>query len=513
MRPQSISPNVNARFVLAPFLLCLPVALAVGYLLATPESFLSLAGVGLVLGALCVPLLLRWHYPLLLFSWNAALIVFFLPGRPNLWMLMAVTSLFLTVLAWVLRENVDTTGKAIRFQHVPALTWTLLAILLVVVVTAKLRGGIGLRSLGGAAYGGRNYVYILFAVIGYFALSSRRIPPRQAVWFVGLFFLGALTHPLSNLIYVAGPNFYWLYNFFSVETAISQVTADTSLARIAGASAAGTGAFCFLLARYGLRGLFNLYRPWRLLALVAIVAVSLLGGFRSVLALFFLLFVVQFYFEGLFRTALFPILTMVAVLGILALLPVVSKLPFTAQRALSFLPIELDSTARADAAASTEWRLRMWRVVWPEVPKYLLLGKGYHINPTDLYLATESAQRGLGEDIDQPIVAGDYHSGPLSLLVPFGAFGTLAFLAFCCAALRVLWLNHRHGDPALRLLNVFLLSAFVARFIFYWAVFGAFASDLAIFAGLAGLSVAINGGVCNAPASTLPEVASSAAGS
>lgn len=506
MRDHSISPNVNARFPLAPFLLCLPLALAVGYFLATPDSFLSLAGVALVLGALSLPLLLRWHYPLLLFSWHAAFIVFFLPGQPHLWMLLAVVSLFLTVLAWVLRENVDATGQAIQFQHVPALTWTLLAIALVVAVTAKARGGIGLRSLGGASYGGRNYVFILFAILGYFAISSRRIPARRAGFYVGLFLLGALTQPLGNLVYAAGPNFYWLYNFFSVDMAISQATADTTVARIAGAAVAATGAFSFMLARHGIRGIFNLYRPWRLLALVGIVALSLLGGFRSVLALLFLLFAVQFYFEGLFRTRLFPLLTMAAVLGFLALMPVASKLPFTAQRALSFLPLELSAVARADAEGSTDWRWRMWKLVWPEVPKYLLLGKGYRINPTDLYLVVESQKRGLGEDIDQPIVAGDYHSGPLSVLIPFGIFGTLAFLAFCFAALRMLYRNYRHGDPALRIINTFLLAAFIARFIFYWAIFGAFASDLAVFAGLAGLSVALNGDGRKAPAS-LPATA------
>ena len=500
MRDQSISQNVNARFVLAPFLLCLPLALAVGYFLATPDSVLSLAGVGLVLGALSIPLLLRWHYPLLLFSWNASFIVFFLPGQPSLWMLMSLVSLSLTVVAWVMRENVDATGQSNRFQHVSALTWTLAAIALVVLVTAKARGGIGLRSLGGASYGGKHYLYVLFAILGYFAISSRRIPPHRVGLYVALFFLGSLTQPLSNLVYAAGPNFYWLYNFFPVDVAVSQATADTAVARIAGASFAAAGVFSYMLAHWGIHGLFNLYRPWRLVLWLAVIAVSLLGGFRSVAVLFFLLLGVQFWFEGLMRSRLLPLLVLGAVAAFLALMPVANKLPFTVQRALSFLPLELDSAARIDAAASTDWRLRMWKVVWAEVPQYLLLGKGYRINPTDLYLVVESRKRGLGEDIDQAIIAGDYHSGPLSVLVPFGIFGTFAFLAFGAAAVRVLHLNYRHGDPSLRRINTFLLSAFIARTIFFWALFGAFSSDIAIFAGLAGLSVAINGGVCRAPA-------------
>ena len=33
--------------------------------------------------------------------------------------------------------------------------------------------------------------------------------------------------------------------------------------------------------------------------------------------------------------------------------------------------------ARLDAEGSTEWRLDMWKALLPEVPQYLLLGKGF----------------------------------------------------------------------------------------------------------------------------------------
>src|SRR5437588_3583261 len=147
------------------FAICIPIALLVGYLLATPTEFLSFGVVGLVLLVLCIPLLLRWHHPGLIVGWNANISVFFLPGQPTLWMVLAAMSLLLTVLACVM-------NKELQFQSVPSITWPLLFLVLVVVVTAKMTGGIGLRTLGAETYGGKKFYFILGSVIGYFAISS-----------------------------------------------------------------------------------------------------------------------------------------------------------------------------------------------------------------------------------------------------------------------------------------------------------------------------------------------------
>src|SRR4029078_8542069 len=78
--------------------LCVPIAVFLGYLLATPLEFTSYELVALFLLALTIPLWLRWHYPLLLFAWNAWIIVFFLPGQPGLGVTLAATSLCIVML-------------------------------------------------------------------------------------------------------------------------------------------------------------------------------------------------------------------------------------------------------------------------------------------------------------------------------------------------------------------------------------------------------------------------------
>ena len=92
-------------------------------------------------------------------------------------------------------------------------------------------------------------------------------------------------------------------------------------------------------------------------------------------------------------------------------------------------------------------------------------------------------------------MAGDYHSGPLSILIPFGIFGLLGVVWLIVAGFRVLYRNYRFGDPALRKLNTFLLSYFIARVTFYFVGFGALSNDLTLFLGVLGLSIALNGGV------------------
>jgi O-antigen ligase/polysaccharide polymerase Wzy-like membrane protein len=478
------------------YAVALPLALVVGYLLATPLQIRSLTLLGLVIACLSLPIFLRWHHPLLIFAWNANITVFFLPGKPTLWMLFAGISLAITVLTCVL-------DKRFKFQHVPSITWPLLFLVAVVVITAKLTGGIGLRSMGGAMYGGKKFVFIIAAVIGYFALSGLRIDPSRIPRLTGVYFLSALTGVVANLVYLAGPAFYFLYFIFPVDNALGYAIEDLTLgdtgprfSRLVGAAAAGPAAVYFLVMRYGIRGLLDFTKPWRMVATVALVGLSLLGGFRSVLLMLGLLFLIQFYLEGLLRTRVTIVLLVGGLIVAALLVPLAGRLPLSVQRSISFLPYNVDPAVRANAEASTQWRLEMWDVLLDDVPRYLWIGKGYAIDPTDLYFSQQAARRGVtGSGTESAMVAGDYHSGPLSILIPFGIFGVVGFLWFVTAGCRLLYRNFKASTPQTLVINRFLLSYFCAKVIFYVVGFGALHSDIAFFTGVLGLSVAINGGV------------------
>ena len=473
------------------FGVALPLAALLGYLLATPEALSSMAIVGLVIGVLLLPMILKWHHPLLILTWNGAMNAFFLPGRPSFWMLFAGISFGLTFLSCIL-------NKEQKFQQVPAITWSLVLLAVVVVVTAKLTGGIGVRALGSAQYGGKRYVFIVAAILGYFALSGVRIRPDRVQMFAVLFLLSGLTYVISNLAYVGGPSLWFLFYAFPVELALAHAFADFNpgelMTRLVGVSYASLAVCNVLLLRYGVRGLLDLRHTWRILLFVGAAGATLLGGFRSHLLMIVMLFSIQFCIERLYRTRALLVLIVCTLIGSIALVPFVSKLPLSIQRTLSIVPfLKVDPTAKVLARATIEWRVEMWRLLLREIPQYLVLGKGFAINPTDLFLAEESMRRGFVESYYSSVITGDYHNGFLSLIIPLGIFGVISFGCMLWFGGRTLYRNWKFGDPSHQNINTFLLSFFVMKVICYFVVYGSFYNDLAAFLGIIGFSVAVNG--------------------
>jgi hypothetical protein len=484
------------------FVLVTFAALMLGYLLAEPMAMRSIGMVGLFLGALAFPLLMRWHHPLTILCWNAVLVAP-LPGQPRLWVVMAVGSLFISLLNRSIRRDVE-------FIHVPSVAWPLVVILAITAVTAGLTGGIGGRAFGSETWGIKRYIGVFGAVLGYFALIAKRVPAERAPLYASLFFLSGATAICSDIAYAAGPSFYFLFAVLPTETAGAQAFTEDTLMRLTGVSITGQFSCYFLLARYGIRGMLEPGRWWRLLLFTGFFVMGLLGGYRSAIVLLAVILLAQFYLEGLFSSRLFPILLAAfLVLGTFTV-AFVDRLPLSVQRSLSFLPINVDPMARQDALGSLDWRLQMWKVVWPEVPNYLLLGKGYSFSGVDFYLTQEAMRRGHFQAFEDTLINGNYHQGVLTLIIPFGLAGFLAFLFFAAAGWRVLYLNYRHGVPALGRYNTFLLAFYAGRLLFYFTLYGQFDSDFMVFTGLIGLSIALNGGVRGPtapPAGQLPSPA------
>ncbi|TAK97468.1 MAG: hypothetical protein EPO07_13225, partial [Verrucomicrobia bacterium] len=471
---------------------CLPLALLLGYLMADPLDSSSLGIVVMVISVLLMPLLMKWHHPLLVLTCNSAFTFTFLPGSPPMWIPLAAMGLVFALL----NRAVDANRRLLVGGQV---VWSLLALSAVVLITALSTGGVNIRSMGGATYGGSRYFFIFGAVAMYFVLASQRIAPGRALFFVSMFFLSGATALLSNLAYFFGERFYVIYYFITPAAAMAQASMQNGLgsgglARLSGCSDLAGAVSLYFAARYGMRGILDLTRPWRLFTVLLFMATGLLGGFRSLFLFLGFVFVVLFFLEKLHRTQLLIVAVMLVVVGAAGLVPFARKLPLNAQRALSFLPIDVDPAARASARGSIEWRVDMWKEVIDEVPRYLLKGRGYRIDPTDLYMADENSARGFGLPAQWAIVSGDYHNGPLSVLIPFGLWGALAMLWFMWASLRLLYRNCIHGDPQNALLNRALFACFLVRSIFFLFLVGGLASDLPYLVALVALGISFNRG-------------------
>src|ERR1035437_8309763 len=479
--------------------LCLPLAVFLGYLLATQLDITTIMVVVFILSMLAIPLLLRWHHAWLIATWNMSAVLFFVPGRPPIWMALAAISLGISILQYTL-------NRKMKFLHAPSIAWPLILLTVVIFVTARLTGGLSIRLFGGNIYGGKKYFTILAAVIGFFAIINRQIPSKRANLYITLFFLGAATVAIGELPGVLPSAFNFLFAFFpvmSMDTFIEQnaVVGQTSfIGRLTGVSSLGVGGVCAILARYGIRGMLDARKPWRLGVFCLFFLFTLLGGFRSTLILLLMTLALIFYLERLHHTWLLLPVIFVSLLGGGLLAVFAGHLPLPFQRSLAFVPfLQIDPIVKMDAQSSTEWRLQLWRDVAPQIPQYLLVGKGY------AFSANEQQQLGRGA-MEGGELVGDYHSGPLSVILPFGIFGSIAFLWLMVAGIRVLYQNYQFGGPAYHNINTFLFAYFVVKVIFFFAIFGSLHSDLPLFLGLLGLSISLNGGVAKPVVVTEPTV-------
>jgi len=470
--------------------ICIPLAVLLGYLLAEPLDPSSMAVVVLVVFTLSVPLLMNWHHPLLVLAWNAQVAPVFIPGQPPLWLVLSFGSLLFAVLNRAVNPNRS-------FIQVPSLTRPLCFFALAVIVTAMMTGGFGLRMMGSDKFGGKGYYYILGAIAGYFAFTSTRIPAHRAELYSAMFFLPGLTGIVGNLVYSAGPSFFFLYGLFPITVALEQAGADMAGAgytgRFGGLMMTSAALYSFLLARYGMRGVLDLRRPMRLFLFFLAAVGCLESGYRSVLILFMMTAAVVFVLEGLHRTRILAVLAALGLVVGVVCVTQLEKLPLSVQRSLSFLPVPVDPLVRQNAEASSQWRVEMWKVIVPEIPNYLLKGKGYALDPNEMEMAALADASHQDTYSMGSLLTGAYHNGGLSIIIPFGLFGLLGFVWLLGAGLKYLHHNYRHGDPALRQINTFLFGAFLAKSVFFFVVFGALYVDFYFFTGVLGFAVALNG--------------------
>ncbi|MGA3142916.1 MAG: O-antigen ligase family protein [Verrucomicrobiota bacterium] len=477
------------------YVVCVPLAFFIGYLLTNPLDYSTFATFGVLALVLMFPLLLRYHYPWLVFSWYAGIVLFFLKGSPSLWLALVALSLGISVLEGILNPEK-------HFIRVPQLTWPLIFMLAVVVITARLTEGFGLRSYGGEVYGGRKYIFLIAGILGYFALTARRIPLEKARLYMALYFLGTTVGAIGDF-YLVAPS--WLRPIFwfvppSGNFSIMDNSFELGVTRLGNISAAGFGITCWLMAKYGLGGVLFSGKVWQKALFFLAFVTLFLGGFRYQLMSFAVVFTMLFLAEGLHRTRALLIFVMIGMLGIVLIIPFSSRLPFTFQRTLAFLPLNISAEARQSAEDSTKWRIEMWEALLPQISQHLLLGEGYAISMEDVQmLGRDVAFRPIDASQQGLALAHDYHNGPISVVLPFGIWGVIALLWFVSAGFPVMYRNFRYGDPALRTINTFMWVHYLYLCFSFLIIGESLVTDMMMFTGDLGLSIALNGGVCRPP--------------
>ena len=488
--------NSSALFrSLIVYAVCVPMAVFVGWTLTNPLDYQSIGFIGVLTAFLAFPLLMKWHYPLLIFSWACPISLFFLPGHPNLFLPMVAVSLSISVVERIL-------NKEQAFVPSGGVTWPLIALLGVVIITAELTGGFGLRSMGSNVYGGKKYATLIIGILSFFAIIARPIPRKKANLYITLYFAGSFIFFLSDLYPIIPEPLHFIYLLIPLSDRGMDQFGDFQLqlgvTRLSGIAGTAGAVFYWMLARHGIRDIFLSGKPWRPLVLVISFLMIFMGGFRSSIIGALIVFGLIFYLEKMHRTGMLLVVILVGMMGGALLVPLASHLPFTFQRSLAWLPLKIDPEARMDAEGSTQWRLDIWESLLPEVPKYLMLGKGYAFSAETFNesMGRNATFQKIIDPSQNPLaLSSDFHSGPLSVVITFGIWGVLVWLWYWAAGFRVVWRNYHYGDPALRHLNLMLYALFVARVFGFLFIFGGVVEDVAAFAGIIGLSLALNHGV------------------
>lgn len=494
------NPAASMRTLIA-YAIIVPLAVIVGYLLSNPLDYGTLGFFGIVLALLVSPIFIKWHYPILIFGLGCPAVCFFLPGRPPLSQVVVIIALGVAILERILNSEK-------RFIHAPVMAWPLLYLAAMIFMTAELNGGIGLHSMSGGQGGGRKYIEVFIGIGTFFALTSQVIPRQHWKGYLMLYMLP----PLLGLISQAFPYLPSPLNYINLvfppqgggdggEIVLGQT-------RLVALSFAVGTVVVYMLARYGLRGIFLHHHPGRAVVFVTAFLLMMLGGFRNIFGGTILTMGLMFYFDRLYRTRLLPVLVLAGVLGIAALAAFSDQLPYTFQRSMAFLPFKWKTEVLMDADSSSEWRYRIWRATWPKVPENLLLGRGFTINKEDFDMIGQGTFANAGashvDASDEALaLSGDYHSGPLSTLMPFGVWGGIGILWLMGATFFVVYRNYRYGDAEMRTLNIYLLASCISSIIAFFFIFGAFNNAMASYGGMAGISLAMNGGLAKKPARTV----------
>jgi len=489
---------------------CSLAACCLAYLLTQPMDYVTAA---MLLGMACFllfPLLLRWHYPLLLVSVMMPVTMFFVKGNPPAWMVMMGVSLIISL-------GERAMSGVGRFVTISQIAQPLLLLGGIVLVTAELTGGLGFHSLGGEVFGGKKYAQIFAAIGLFYAVASRPIPPNRSTLYATLFLIGGLPGFLGDLAAVLPSGLSFIFHFINPgEAGMDELGNYTNLelgvSRMGGVAVTALAIYMCLLARYGIQGIFQIRKPWRWMGFLTLFMAFGLGGYRSTILLVLMILVVLFLLEGLHRTPMLLVLLLVCGLGGVMLVIFSQSLPLVIQRSLAFLPLNLNPEAVASAQGSSEWRLEMWASLLPEVPRHLLLGKGFAISAETYNEMTSVALSSGRMDASQQTLAlaSDFHNGPLSVVLPLGLWGCLAFTWFLSASLRILTRNYRYGDPSIRGINRFLLAFFIVKVIMFVLVFGDLSSDLFTYTSCIAFSLALNRGMSQPAVTdasvTLPQI-------
>ena len=311
--------------------------------------------------------------------------------------------------------------------------------------TVFFRNPVGFAVLGGGErVGGKPYVDVALAFAAYLMLSRFKISPSLSkalpYWILASSFFTATVGAIGMLLPDVGILLAPYYSGFdptAVGAIMSNDQENSGETRLGFFQNLGRDLVLIVVSKTNPSRLIGLNRLGQLIIYIAGLIMILLSGFRNAILNSMLMtaisLIIREKFVGILKVCILAIF--VASSGILLSYSSV-HLPFSFQRALSFLPGKWDSEAVNDANNSAEWRYEMWEIVLT-TDKYIhnkIFGDGFGFMRSDYEKMMDirsGISEGFGGENDQQeayMLNGDYHSGPVGSIRFVGVVGLILFL-------------------------------------------------------------------------------------
>jgi hypothetical protein len=332
----------------------------------------------------------------------------------------------------------------------------------------------GMRFLGSSVWGGRNYVNVYVGLTAFFVIQS--IPMKPKVWAKFPYMVLAVTTfdlIIAVITTLFPASIYKIYPFYSAVSLPGVEELITGESGVTGrVGTFGSFGFVLIIVVLASTSLQQILSPKNLLRFICLVGgfvAVLFSGFRSAI----LNVVIGFLAAGIrdLKFAAFALLPFLAVVlfGLSFANSQIVHLPKQIQRGLAFIPGKWDTEMARNAAASNDYRMRIW-TLWARqyFPVHPWLGRGFGFQSE---WAKPAMYKGAQIDYRQEVEIGNIHNGLFATLDTFGIVGTIFFVVWVLHILagtfRVSFRTADAGGTALRFLALYLAVWIIS----YW--FGA----------------------------------------
>ena len=390
---------------------------------------------------------------------------------PGLWASVTLANLLqlLVVVLGVARRIINKSLEVHREQSEKILLFFLMNLVMVIYFR-----GLGLQVVGSSMMGGMGYVILFLAAGVYFFATDLRLNQRQTKFLIVANIVAGLLPAFVQIAFVlSGGRFYILAYFIQANLGYVAAsvfsTVNESVSRLSSLREIGISLITVALV-------FKFKRLDRVISALligtAIIAV-LLSGFRSYLLTVVITVVAWFFLRSgaRSRVLLALLLTAFGVLAWLFLFLFSGNLPSSVLRTVSWVPgLQIPHMVLVDAQGSLSWRWEIWSYMIQDIPKYLLIGKGFCF-PAEYLVTTDFWQ---GTKAYTHFLIHNYHSGPLSMLLDLGLpgfiFGTLWMISSSVEHIR--GLKYFRSDDVLSRYYFLLVITYVWNCISFFAIYG-----------------------------------------